>query len=140
MRDSRCFGAAHVPGSIHVDGTSTQALSCNGTVLPPDAQFLIVLAHDVDYQDMLAQLRCIGYDAVRGYIRAGIEGWMGQGSEIDRLSTISVIDFQKSLTRAVPPTVIDVRDPHEYSLFKVEPSINPPFDMLLASRSCSFFQ
>ena len=136
LRDSRSFGAAHVPGSIHVDGTSSQAVNWIGTVLPPDAPF--VLAHDGDYAGMLTQLRRIGYDAVRGYLRGGIEGWMGQGREVERLPMISAADFRESLTSAVPPTVIDVRSPHEYNPFKVEPSINLPFDMLLASRSCSF--
>ncbi len=136
LRASAAFCAAHIPGSIHVDAVSPQVVNWIGTVLSPDQPFFLVLENDADFDGMLTQLRRIGYDDVRGYLRGGIVSWIGQGRDIQSLPMVSPGDLTKRLGQSAPPLVIDVRGPGEYAKSRVEPSLNLPFDALLSDDEC----
>jgi len=104
------FGAAHVPGSVHV-ALSGQYASWAARVLGIDCR-VILLAEDADrVRESQVRLARVGMEKVCGYVGNGIAGWISAGAEVDYLPQISAQAFGE-LQAAEPEraAVLDVRE------------------------------
>ncbi len=136
LRDSLSFSAAHIPGSIHVDATQSQAPNWVGTVVHPTARLVLVLRDNAEFPWRHMELARIGYDNVEGYLDGGIPGWMSKGWEIRELPMVSAQELKRRLAEPQPPLVVDVRTPGEYAGEHIEGALHLPFDALLAGNDC----
>lgn len=104
LRPAARFAAGHLPGSINVPAGDTAAIY---TAWVLDWNTPLVLVGDPEtVDDARRHLARIGYDAVDGAVRGGLEPWKG------RLHRHRRARFSDLLAER-PPVVLDVRDPEE---------------------------
>jgi glyoxylase-like metal-dependent hydrolase (beta-lactamase superfamily II)/rhodanese-related sulfurtransferase len=104
------FGAAHVPGAVHV-ALSGQFASWAARVLGIDCR-VILLAEDADrVRESQVRLARVGMEKVCGYVKNGIAGWISAGGAVDYIPQISARELGEA--RAADPgqvSVLDVRE------------------------------
>ena len=136
LRDAFSFAAAHISGSINVDFSDGPKLNWVGVALPPNVPLVLVLSHDDCFEDTYLELRRIGCDQVKGWLKGGIHAWIESGRETESLECLSVSTLQARLTGSNPPVIIDVRSPDEFKNVKIENAVNLTFDRLVKQKSC----
>ena len=117
-RSPEAFAGGHVPGALNV-GLSPSFATWAGTVLPPDAEVLLVLDDPVDLWEASWQLLRIGYDLPVGWLAGGMTAWRGSGKEVEMLSEITVHDLADALDQR-RVKVLDVRQPAEWAAGHIE--------------------
>jgi hydroxyacylglutathione hydrolase len=123
-RPSAEFLERHIPRSISLSITNMGQLA--GWALRSDQTFSIILRNDID--DLIlatAMLHRIGYDNVLGFLRNGVDQWVSSGRETSSIEVLSLDEFGAKQTRR-EVVVIDVREPHEYDLERIEDSVSFP--------------
>jgi rhodanese-related sulfurtransferase len=120
------FGAAHIPGSVHV-ALSGQYASWAARVLGIDCR-VILMAEDTDsVREAQTRLARVGMEKVCGYVRDGITGWIGGGGEVDYIPQISAPEFRKlKRTETGRVAVLDVREPAERAGGSIPGSVGIP--------------
>jgi len=136
VRDSLSFASAHIPGSINVSAKEASAINWIGTVVKPHASIILVVENDAEFLRMNTELRRIGYDDVKGYLRGGMHAWIGEGYDIANLAQISHNQLKKSLNSSNPPLIVDVRSEAEYKEKHLPNSIHLPFDQIVKGEQC----
>jgi hydroxyacylglutathione hydrolase len=95
-RPAMQFGAAHVPGSVHV-ALSGQYASWAARILGLDKRIILV-GEDADHlRESQMRLARVGIENVRAYLKDGISGWIAGGYELDYIPQISVQEFAELL-------------------------------------------
>jgi len=131
LRDAFSYGAAHIPGSVNVDFSGGPSLNWVGMAVPPGVPLVLILPSDDSFEETRVELRRIGYDAIKGWLKNGIHAWVSSGRETRSLSYLSVSDLQARLAGQNPPTVLDVRSPEEFKSMKIEGAVNHTFDRVV---------
>jgi len=124
------FGAAHIPGSVHI-ALSGQYASWAARVLGVDCR-VILMAEDAERgREAQVRLARVGMEKVCGYIRDGIAGWVRDGGEVDSISQISAQEFRKlRRNEAGRVAVLDVREPAEREAGSIPRSVGIPLGEL----------
>jgi len=134
LRDGLSFSAAHIPGSIHVDASSSSMLNWIGVAIPPGTPLVLILPSCKGFEEMRLELQRIGYDtALKGWLKGGLNAWLDSGREIQRLPHLSASVLRTRLSSADAPLLIDVRTPKEFEAMHIEGATNLPFDRILES-------
>jgi hydroxyacylglutathione hydrolase len=110
-RDSAAFGGFHIPGSINI-GFEKQLANWVGMVVDPNAEIILVVDDQEDYDRMVTELHRIGYDLIFGYLSGGIMAWLMSGRAVEQLEQTSpqqLAQLENSNIR-----IIDVRTPAEW--------------------------
>ena len=136
LRPALSFAAGHIPGSLNVDATPPMAINWIGTVVRPGLPLVLLLPDEADFSARLTELRRIGYDDVRGYLKGGPEAWRAAGYKTGALEHIAASDLKKRLADPRPVVVMDVRSPREYARLHLPEAVNVPFDKLLRPEEC----
>lgn len=87
-RDSAAFGGFHIPGSINI-GFEKQLANWVGMVVDPQAEIILVVDDQKDYDRMVTELHRIGYDLIFGYLSGGIMAWLMSGRAVEQLEQTS---------------------------------------------------
>ncbi len=136
LRSALAFAGAHIPGSINVDAAPPQAINWIGTVTPPGVPLVLVLQNDADFSAKLTELRRIGYDDVRGYLKGGVGSWLAAGKNTGFAAHLPACALERRLKDPEPAIIVDVRSPQEYAQDHLADAVNLPFGELLSSREC----
>jgi len=132
-RSSVQFGAAHVPGSIHI-GLSGQFASWAARMLGIESAVLLLAEDEATLEESRVRLARVGLENVLGYLSGGILGWISAGKPVQSIDQISVQGLAAAIS-ADPETwtVLDVREVSERSLDGLIPhSISIPLPELPA--------
>jgi len=116
-RDSAAFGGFHIPGSINI-GFEKQLANWVGMVVDPNAEILLVVDDQADYDRMVTELHRIGYDLIFGYLSGGIMAWLMSGRAVDQLEQISSQQLVARLENG-KIRIIDVRTPAEWNSMRI---------------------
>lgn len=112
-RTSAAFGAAHVPGSIHI-GLDGQFASWAGTILPAGTPLVLVAEGEDRIAEASTRLARVGLENVAGYLDGGIAAWSRLGFPLSRTEQITVQELAARLEEG-SCRLIDVRRPPEWS-------------------------
>ena len=135
LRNPASFSKVHLKGSISVDAANPSMLNWIGVVVPPGLPLVLVLPANRSFEEILNQLRLIGYDNVKGWLEDDLQAWRQSGRTTESLPTLTADDLKMRLGEANPPTIIDVRNPEEFNARKIEGAINLPLNRLAVERS-----
>ncbi len=117
-REPEAFAGGHVPGSLSVTvGGSFPTWA--GTVLPADADVLLVLDRSDDLMDATWDLLRIGFRPPAGWLADGMSAWRTSGRGTDRLDQISALELRR-LQDEGAVDLLDVRQPAEWADGHVE--------------------
>ena len=111
-RAPEAFGGAHVPGALNV-GLGSAFATWAGTVLPEQAQVLLVLDRPDDLWEATWQLLRIGYPAPAGWLRGGMTAWRTAARPVKATEQITVHELKARLERG-EIDLLDVRQPDEW--------------------------
>lgn len=121
-RQPLAFAAAHVPGSYGLSLKGNFA-TFSGWVLPADRPVLLVMEESSDLEEALRGLYAVGIDQVQGFLKGGMEAWIGQGQKTERLTSLSVGRVKQGLEQG-SLHLVDTRQKNEFEAFHIEGSIH----------------
>ena len=132
-RPAEQFGAAHVPGSIHI-ALSGQFASWAARLLGIDATMVLVGENEEAVQEAQVRLARVGIEKIAGSLAGGILAWIASGKPVDTVEQISVHDLAEVLNSyADNIALIDVREASERASGRFIPeSISIPLPELQA--------
>jgi hydroxyacylglutathione hydrolase len=128
VRDPVEYAKGHLAGSMNI-GLGGQYATWAGTVLDR-AKPIVIIAEPGREQEAALRLGRIGFDHVKGYLRAGMEALAERADLVwptERASAPMVAD---ELASADPPLVLDIRNPREWSAKHIAGSVNIPLNHL----------
>lgn len=112
-RSPQAFGEGHIPGSVFA-GLGPNFTTWMGWLAPYDRELVLVLDDDRQYEEARTELRCIGLDAIAGYLAGGLTAWTAAGGAIQTLPQVSVHQMAEQLAGPQDRLVLDVRGDEEW--------------------------
>ncbi|RUA12746.1 MAG: MBL fold metallo-hydrolase [Flavobacteriia bacterium] len=103
-----------VPGAwyIGLDGVFAPWV---GTLITDIDQKIIFIAEDeTRVNEIAVRFSRVGYDNTLGYLFGGIKNWVDHGYEVDKIGSISAVQFAKRLAEGSMEKPLDVRKESEY--------------------------
>jgi hydroxyacylglutathione hydrolase len=120
-REPEAFAGGHVPGSLNV-AVGGSFPTWAGTVLPADADVLLVLDRPDDLMEATWDLFRIGFPPPVGWLADGMSAWRSSDHETERLDQISVHELRRLLEDG-SVQLLDVRQPSEWAEGRVEGAV-----------------
>jgi len=128
VRDPVEYAKGHLAGSINI-GLGGQYATWAGTVLDR-AKPIVIIAEPGREQEAALRLGRIGFDHVKGYMRAGMEALAERPDLVWPTERASAPMVAEELASADPPLVLDIRNPREWSAKHIAGSVNIPLNHL----------
>ena len=88
-RPYHSFAAAHIPGAYSISHHGNLATFA-AWVIPPDAELILVLEQEGDFEKVKNTLYNVGMDQIYGYLEGSQESWVNMGLPLENIETISV--------------------------------------------------
>jgi hydroxyacylglutathione hydrolase len=125
------FGAAHVPGSIHI-GLSGQFASWAARLLGVDVRIVLVAEDAAAVEQSQMRLARVGIEKIAGALAGGILAWVDAGKPIRSVDQVSARDLAEWLAAGYgSATLVDVREKSERAIHGMVPnSISIPLPEL----------
>ncbi len=102
-----------VPGAWYI-GVEGGFAPWVGTLVKDINQKIIFIAEEGREQEVVIRLSRVGYDNTLGYLRGGIHSWKAAGHKVDKIGSISAIEFANKLREGSIEVALDVRKESEY--------------------------
>ncbi|MDO9137489.1 MAG: MBL fold metallo-hydrolase [Lutibacter sp.] len=117
-----------VPGAwyIGVDGNFAPWV---GSLITNIKQKIIFIAEGGREHEVVTRFSRVGYDNTLGFLRGGIHAWLAAGFKVDKIGSISAMQFAKKLTEG-NIVALDVRKESEYLSEHVVGVENFPLDYI----------
>lgn len=128
VRDAAEYAKGHLAGSINI-GLGGQYATWAGTVLDRGKP-IVIIAEPGREEEAALRLGRIGFDHVRGYLRAGMEALAERADLVWPTERVTAPMVAEELSGAAPPLLLDVRNPREWSTRHINGSVNIPLNHL----------
>ncbi len=128
-RDPQIFAKGFVPNAINI-GLNGQFAPWVGALITDLKQQLLLVTEDSKAEETITRLARVGYDNTIGYLAGGIESWKNAGKEIDNITSITALEFEKIASNDEKITALDVRKPGEYEAEHLETTLARPLDYI----------
>lgn len=125
------FDEAHIPGAISASAGETGFATKVASVVPADADLLVVAGSDGYELEAAELLAAVGL-TVQGFLAGGMTAWRSEGRPVERIDLIDPDALADSLNGADAPLVLDVRDEDEFQAGHLPDSIHIPYGELPA--------
>jgi hydroxyacylglutathione hydrolase len=128
-RPAAQYGAAHVPGSLHI-GLSGQFASWAGALVSPQAPILLVAEDEEQVREARVRLARVGIENVAGYLAGGILEWDRAGLPLTTTEQIGVEELGARIREGRALRVVDVRRPGEWQAGHIADAVHVPLNTL----------
>lgn len=118
-----------VPGAWYI-GVEGGFAPWVGALIKDINQKIIFIAEEGREHEVVTRLSRVGYDHTLGYLRGGIHSWLAAGHEVDKIGSISAIEFANRLKDNSMEVALDVRKESEYLSEHVVGVENFPLDFI----------
>ncbi len=112
-RSPEAFGGGHIPGALNV-GLGSAFATWAGTVLPEQAEVVLVLETPEQLWETTWQLLRIGYPLPAGWLRGGMTAWRTAARPVGSTPQITVHELKERMDRG-EIDLLDVRQPDEWA-------------------------
>ncbi len=118
-----------VPGAwyIGVDGSFAPWV---GALIKDINQKIIFITEGGREHEVVTRFSRVGYDNTKGYLRGGMHAWKAAGHGVDKIGSISAIQFANRLKEGTMEAPLDVRKESEYMSEHVIGVDNFPLDTI----------
>lgn len=124
------YGAAHVPGALHI-ALSGQYASWAAILLGLDSKIILVAEDPDRLHESQMRLARVGIEKVQGYLDGGMLAWQKAGLTASQVPEISVLDLERAIGEQNGNLqVIDVRKNAEWEAGHIEQARLKPLDQL----------
>ena len=128
VRDAAEYAKGHLAGSINI-GLGGQYATWAGTVLDRTKP-IVIIAEPGREQEAALRLGRIGFDHVKGFLRAGMEALASREDLVWPTERLSAPMVAEEMAGADAPLVLDIRNPREWATKHIEGSVNIPLNHL----------
>ncbi|SMD03167.1 MBL fold metallo-hydrolase [Pedobacter nyackensis] len=128
-REAQVFGQAFIPNSINI-GIDGNFAPWVGALIPDIKQEILIIAEKGREEEIVTRLARVGYDNAIGYLSGGIEAWMSDGKEIDKVEVITSAELALKIEVENGINILDVRKKSEYYAEHLLDAENIPLDYL----------
>jgi rhodanese-related sulfurtransferase/glyoxylase-like metal-dependent hydrolase (beta-lactamase superfamily II) len=129
LRDGKLFAAGHAARSINI-GLRGRFETWVGIMIPWGAP-LILAGPEADVREAAFRLHRVGYDALAGYLKGGVEAWARAGLPVNRIDLVEPADLRKQIQAGTAPLLVDVRLPSEWMGLRITDNLlNYPLNTL----------
>lgn len=113
-RAPEAFAGAHIPGAVNI-GAGAAFSTWAGSILPEDAEILLVVDDPGDLWSLYWQLLRIGYQPPAGWLAGGMTAWRITARPLAMLAqwTVQELDARRHDRNGL--FILDVRQPGEWS-------------------------
>ncbi len=118
-----------VPGTWYI-GADGNFAPWVGALVTNIKQKIIFIAEGGRENEVVTRFSRVGYDNTIGYLRGGIPAWKAAGYKVDKIGSISAIQFANKLKNKTMEVVLDVRKESEYLSEHVVDVANFPLDYI----------
>ncbi|WP_111706309.1 MBL fold metallo-hydrolase [Lutibacter citreus] len=118
-----------VPGAWYI-GVEGGFAPWVGGLIKNINQKIIFIAEEGREHEVVTRFSRVGYDNTLGYLRGGIHSWIAAGHEVDKINSISAVEFANKLKAGKIEAPLDVRKESEYLSEHVEGVENFPLDTI----------
>ena len=118
-----------VPGAWYI-GVEGGFAPWVGALVKDINQKIIFIAEEGREHEVVVRLSRVGYDNTLGYLRGGIHSWKAAGHEVDKIGSISSVQFANKLKEGTIENALDVRKESEYQSEHVVGVENFPLDTI----------
>jgi len=114
-RDRVAFAAAHVPGALNVELSSSFGAYV-AWLLEFDGPIVIVVPDPVGeaLEEAILQLIRIGWSRIEGVMAGGMAAWVAADRPVSSYPVATVADVAAGIASGTGPAVVDVRQPTEW--------------------------
>lgn len=113
IRPGREYDREHIPGSYSV-GIDGPVSAWVGWLIKRGRPLVLTGGSELEQREAQRQLLRIGFDVIAGVLDGGIDAWRSSGREVSSFETVDVEEMAEWVLSAVPMTVVDARDEHEW--------------------------
>ena len=117
-----------VPGAWYIGIDGSFAPWVGALIKNIDQKIIFIADDELRVNEIVTRFSRVGYDNTLGYLNGGIEDWLAHGFEVDRIGSMSAIEFAKRLSEGSMEKPVDVRKESEYLSEHVEGVENFPLD------------
>lgn len=118
-----------VPGAWYI-GVEGGFAPWVGALVKDINQKIIFIAEEGREQEVVIRLSRVGYDNTLGYLRGGIHSWKAAGHKVDKIGSVSAMEFANKLKEGSLGVALDVRRESEYLSEHVVGVENFPLDFI----------
>lgn len=123
-RPYHSFAAAHIPGSYSISHHGNLATFA-GWIIPPEANLILLLEREGDFENVKSTLHNVGLDQISGYLEGTMESWINGGLPVEKVETISVERLRNWMDKE-SPLVLDNRAKGEWKKEHIAGTILAP--------------
>lgn len=134
VRDKVDFVKGFIPNSIFI-GIDGGFAPWAGALIPQLDRPILIVAPPGREEETVTRLARVGFDHVIGYLDTDMEGWKASGRELDRVDTVSALEFGQKDLIMEGATVLDLRKPGEWEGGHLSYAVNQPLDYLNESMA-----
>lgn len=102
-----------VPGAWYI-GVNGNFAPWVGGLISDISQKIIFIAEGGREHEVVTRFSRVGYDNTLGYLRGGIHAWLAAGHKVDKIGSMSAIQFANRLKEGSMEVSLDVRKESEY--------------------------
>lgn len=118
-----------VPGAWYI-GLGGSFAPWVGALIKDINQKIIFICETGRENEVVTRLSRVGYDNTIGYLRGGVRAWKAAGHNLDKVGSISAIQFTNRLKEGTMEVPLDIRKESEYLSEHVVGVANFPLDYI----------
>ncbi len=118
-----------VPGAWYI-GVGGNFAPWVGALVSNINQKIIFICEGGREHEVVTRFSRVGYDNTLGYLRGGIHSWLAAGHKVDKIGSMSAVQFANRLKEGSMEVVFDVRKESEYLSEHVVGVENFPLDFI----------
>ena len=112
-RSPEAFAGAHIPGSLNI-GAGTSFPTWAGSIVPENADVLLVVDHPAELWDIYWKLMRIGYKEPIGWLAGGMAAWRTAAQPLGSLPQWTPKELEAHRRDKDDLFILDVRQPAEW--------------------------
>lgn len=123
-RSSGEFAKAFIPQSVNI-GLNGDFAPWVGAMITDVKQPLLLVTDPGKEEETVTRLARVGFDNQLGHLQGGIQAWIAEGRQTDRVNRISAAQFAQEV-QVGQSTVLDIRKESEYAAEHVQDAYSRP--------------
>lgn len=131
IRSKQQYLEGHIKGAANAVCDSMQQKQVIMSKLPPHMKIILVDEDETIAKENATMMARFGFDA--HYLKGGIKSWTSELVKSSQDTTISGDSLWDSLKKNEDVFLLDVREPSEFSEFKIPGAVNIPLSQLFSS-------
>ncbi len=119
-----------VPGAWYIGLDGSFAPWVGSLITNIDQKIIFIAEDETRVNEIATRFSRVGYDNTLGYLFGGMKNWVDHGHEVDKINSMSALEFSQKLKEGTMEKPLDVRKESEYLSEHIVGVENFPLDFI----------